>query len=240
VLLADYLLSHGPDGPGGRRLVATTIVSSQMLGKMARTLGVDYCETLTGFKWIGNAAMTHKQAHGSRFVLGYEEALGYSVGELVRDKDGVGTAVIVAEMAAYLAEQGTTLLQHLDSLYRRYGLYLTAQKSLTLPGLEGLREIAALMERFRAHLPAAIGGHAVIKADDLDQGAMDLPRSDVLIYRLAGDRRVIMRPSGTEPKLKSYYEVCEPVAPGEPMADALARARADLAALREAHQTMLT
>jgi phosphomannomutase len=235
-LLADYLLGASP---ADKRMVATTIVSSQLLGFLARATGADYRETLTGFKWIGNAAMDYERATGGRFVMGYEEALGYSVGPLVRDKDGVSAAVLVAELAAWNRARGRTVLAHLDDIYRRVGLFVTEQVSLTRTGSAGLAEIRDAMKRFRAQPPNALAGHAVDEVVDLARGADGLPPSDVLVFRLAGGRRVIMRPSGTEPKLKSYYEVRVEVREGEPLADARARGLAELAALRDAHQALL-
>jgi phosphomannomutase len=236
-LFADYLLGHQPPG---KYLVATTIVSSQLLRYLADAYGADYRETLTGFKWIGNAALDWEREHrGGRFVMGYEEALGYSVGDLVRDKDGVTAALVFAELAAWNRAQGRSIAEHLADVYRRVGLFVTAQVSMTAPGATGLARIAELMARFRSSPPAAIGGQRVIEAIDLAGGAGGLPKSDVLIYRLDGGRRVIMRPSGTEPKLKSYYEVRVAIGAGEPMTGARARGAAELAALRDAHQAML-
>jgi phosphomannomutase len=236
-ILADYLLGRQPPGT---YMVATTIVSSQLLRYLAEAYGADYRETLTGFKWIGNAAMDWEREHqGGRFVMGYEEALGYSVGDLVRDKDGVSAALLFAELAAWNRAQGRSIAEHLDEVYRRVGLFVTEHVSITASGASGLEKIKQTMARFRATPPAELGGHTVALAIDLASGAGGLPKSDVLVYRLEGGRRVIMRPSGTEPKLKSYYEVRVPVAGGEPIADARARGLADLAALRDAHQAML-
>jgi phosphomannomutase len=235
-LLADYLLEVGPKD---KRMVATTVVSSQLLSYLAKQAGADYRETLTGFKWIGNAAMAYERDHRGRFVMGYEEALGYSVGPLVRDKDGVSACVLFAELATWDRVRGKTVLEHLDDIYRRVGLFVTEQVSLTKPGSEGLTEIRAAMARFRASPPRDIAGHAVEELVDLDRGEGGLPRSDVLVFRLAGGRRVIMRPSGTEPKLKSYYEVRVEVGAGEAMADARKRGLAELAALRDAHQARI-
>jgi phosphomannomutase len=236
-LLADYLLAGGP---ADRRMVATTIVSSQLLGFLAAAAAADYRETLTGFKWIGNAALDYERDHGGRFVMGYEEALGYSVGPLVRDKDGISAALLLAELALADRAAGRTVLAHLDDIYRRVGLFVTAQVSLVRPGADGLAEIRAAMARCRAAPPTALAGHPVEAVVDLARGEGGLPPSDVLVFRLAGGRRVIMRPSGTEPKLKSYYEVRVVIGDGEPLADARARGAAELAALRDAHQARLT
>jgi phosphomannomutase len=235
-LLADYLLTVGPKD---KRMVATTIVSSQLLGFLAQQHGADYRETLTGFKWIGNAAIDYERQHHGRFVMGYEEALGYSVGPLVRDKDGVSAALIFAELVAWNRARGKTVRDHLDDIYRRVGVFVTEQVSLTKPGAEGMAQIKAAMTKFRDKAPAKLGGHAVEQVVDLIKGEGGLPPSDVLVFKLAGGRRVIMRPSGTEPKLKSYYEVRVPVKGEEPIADARARGLEDLGKLRDAHQALL-
>jgi phosphomannomutase len=235
-LLADYLLEVSPND---KRMVATTVVSSQLLSYLAKAAGADYRETLTGFKWIGNAAMDYERDHHGRFVMGYEEALGYSVGPLVRDKDGVSACVIFADLVAWNRARGRTVLAHLDDIYRRVGLFATEQVSITKPGTEGIAEIKRVMTRFRAEPPKAIAGHAVEQALDLAKGEGGLPPSDVLVWRLAGGRRVIMRPSGTEPKLKSYYEVRVAIGDGETIAAARGRATAELAELRDAHQRLI-
>ncbi len=232
-LLADYLLTVSAKD---KRMVATTIVSSQLLGFLAKEAGADYRETLTGFKWIGNAAIDYEAEHGGRFVMGYEEALGYSVGPLVRDKDGVSACVLFAELTVWNKARGKTVLDHLDDIYRRVGLFVTEQVSLTKPGAEGMAEIKAAMAKFRTSPPRELAGHPVESVVDLSRGEGGLPPSDVLVFKLAGGRRVIMRPSGTEPKLKSYYEVRVPVAAGEPMIGARTRGLAELAKLRDAHQ----
>ena len=236
-LLADYLLGHLPPG---KHLVATTIVSSQLLGFLAAETGAAYRETLTGFKWIGNAAIDYEAKHHGRFVMGYEEALGYSIGPLVRDKDGVSACVVFAELAVWNRARGKTVLEHLDDIYRRIGLFVTEQVSLTKPGAEGMAQIKAAMATFRAKPPAELAGIAVESIIDLARGEGGLPPSDVLVFKLAGGRRVIMRPSGTEPKLKSYYEVRVPVGATEPMADARARGLAELVRLRDAHQKLMS
>jgi phosphomannomutase len=235
-LLADYLLEVSPKD---KRMVATTVVSSQLLSYLAKQYGADYRETLTGFKWIGNAAMDYEREHEGRFVMGYEEALGYSVGPLVRDKDGVSACVLFAELVCWNRTKQRSVLDYLDDIYRRVGLFVTEQVSITKPGSEGLAEIRAAMARFRASPPRDIAGHTIEQIVDLNRGEGGLPKSDVLVFRLVGGRRVIMRPSGTEPKLKSYYEVRVPVAQGEALSAARTRGLADLGALRDAHQKMM-
>jgi phosphomannomutase len=235
-ILADYLLEVGAKD---KRMVATTIVSSQLLGYLAKQAGADYRETLTGFKWIGNAAMDYEREHGGRFVMGYEEALGYSVGPLVRDKDGVSAAMILADITAWNRARGRSVLEHLDDIYRRVGLFVTEQVSITRPGADGLAQIKAAMAKARAQPPVELGGAAVEHVVDLQKGADGLPPSDVLVFKLAGGRRVIMRPSGTEPKLKSYYEVRIEVKDGESIGDARQRGLVELGKLRDVHQKLL-
>ncbi len=237
VLLADYLLQEGPQDD--KRMVATTLVSSQLLGIMAKDAGIDYKTTLTGFKWIANAAIDARAASGTRFVMGYEEALGYCIGELVRDKDGVSAVALFCELAAFAKSQSQSVWDRLDALYRRHGVFLTQQESLVLPGAEGAEKIAAYMQQFRELPPGEIGGFKVERSYDLAEGAMDLPKSNVLVYFLEGSRRVIMRPSGTEPKLKCYYEVCQPVREGQSVESAMALASTSVTELVAAHQSML-
>jgi len=236
VLLADYLLAHAGTGT---RLVACSLVSSQLLRYLAETYGAQSKETLTGFKWIANEAMTWKAATGGTFVMGYEEALGYTVGELVGDKDGVSAAMAFAELTVWNRARGRTVAEHLDDIYRRVGLFVTEQVSITAPGVAGMVAIKGAMSGFRTAPPQELGGIAVDEVRDLARADSGLPPSDVLIFKLAEGRRVIMRPSGTEPKLKSYYEVRVVVGADEPMADAQARGAAELAGLRDAHQTLL-
>ena len=199
-LLAEHVITHTT----GDRMVSTTIVSSTLLGKIARAHGVRYGETLTGFKWIIKA--------GPGLVFGYEEAIGYSVGSdaglPVRDKDGIGAALTVAGIAAAAKRDGRTLLDLLDDQARRYGLHATSQLSFRVADLS---QIAAAMSGLRADPPATLGGLAVERADDLTKGDGGLPPTDGLRYRLSGDARVVVRPSGTEPKLKCYLEVVVPV-----------------------------
>ena len=236
VLLADYLLTRTPSGT---RLVACSIVSSQQLRFLAEHHGAESRETLTGFKWIANVAIDWQRETGGRFVMGYEEALGYTVGDLVRDKDGVSAALLFAELAAWNRNLGRSVTDHLDDLSRRVGLFVTEQVSITAPGADGMATLRGAMHRFRTEPPTSIAGLPIAETIDLAAGAGGLPPSDVLVYKLAGARRIIMRPSGTEPKLKSYYEVRVELRPDEDLLDARARGLADLAALRDAHQALL-
>jgi len=201
VLLADHILAltRGDD-----RLVATTIVSSTLLSKIAEAAGVAYVETLTGFKWIARAALRRP---GHRFVFGYEEALGYEVGDLVADKDGLSAALVAAELAARAKEQGTSVIGRLDDLESRFGVHKTAQWSLRLAGPMAGAEMAEVVGRWRRHPPASLAGLAVNELVDLYEGTEQLPATDALVFRLEGGARVVLRPSGTEPKLKAYFEV---------------------------------
>jgi phosphomannomutase len=228
VLLGHHLLTRdGSRDP--RRLVITTVVSSMQLKRIAAELGVRYAEALTGFKWIAHTAMELEAKEGARFVFGYEEALGYTVGTVTRDKDGIGAALIMAELAASLKAQGQTLLDRLRQLRERYGLYVGRQRSLTLPGREGAEQIRAAMQRLRAAPPTQLGPTTVTAAVDLAlPGASALPPADVLIYDLAGGGKAAVRPSGTEPKIKLYLEVVEALQSGETMEQASARGERSL------------
>lgn len=221
-LLAEHVLRHTS---GGDRLVATSIVSSSLLAKIAAAHGVRHAETLTGFKWIMKS--------GPGLVFGYEEALGYSVGSdaglPVHDKDGVGAALTVAGMAAMAKRDGRSLLDLLDDQARRYGLHATTQLSVRV---EDLSLIAKAIERLRTHPPVRLAGRTVESAEDLSQGVAGLPPTEGLRYRLSGDARIVVRPSGTEPKLKCYLEVVVPVE-GDDVAAARARAARDLEDLKK-------
>jgi len=216
VLLADHLMRRGVTGR-----YATTIVSSSLLGALCAARGQQYGETLTGFKWIVRA--------GENLVYGYEEALGYCVApELVRDKDGMTAMLLVCELAAGLKAVGQTLLDRLDDLAREFGVYATDQLSVRVTRLS---EISRAMTHIRRHPPAALLDEPISDTDDL------LPDADVLTLRTPS-ARVVVRPSGTEPKLKAYLEVIEPVTGGDVKA-ARERAAAGLAALRAEAATAL-
>lgn len=247
VLLGHYLLTEGRPA-NDRCVVLASCVSTPMLGAIAAALGVHYEETLTGFKWIANRAMDIERSTGARFLFGFEEALGYTVGPLVRDKDGIGAAALLAELAAVRKAEGKTLLDELAAITRKYGLYMSGQRSFTLRGVDGLGKIAAIMASLRQSPPAEIGGVRVVAWRDFEartrttrDGQVEplvLPASNVLVYELEGGSRIIARPSGTEPKIKFYFDVREEVAGGEPLADAEARATARLDALANAFSAL--
>jgi phosphomannomutase len=201
-LLGSHLLDRetGRETGLGDRLVVSTIVSSTLLSRIAAAAGARYAATLTGFKWIARAAGTYP---GSRFVFGYEEALGYAVGDTVRDKDGISAALALLDLAARCRSEGRALADAYDALEAAHGVHLTSQLSVDTAAP------AQLMARLRAAAPAELGGSAVTSVTDLTGGTADLPSADVLIYQLDG-ARVVVRPSGTEPRVKAYFEVVEP------------------------------
>jgi phosphomannomutase len=214
-LLASLLLARGKQGT-----YATSIVSSSLLGKMAAAAGQEYVETLTGFKWIGRV---------DGLAFGYEEALGYCVDpEHVRDKDGVSALLLLCELAAGAKAAGRTLDDLLDDLAVQHGLHATDQVSVRV---SDLAEIGAALHRLRSAPPTSLGGLEVTGIDDLAAGSADLPPTEGLRYRLAEGGRVVVRPSGTEPKLKCYLEVVVGVDPDDGVAAARIAAAGRLDAL---------
>jgi phosphomannomutase len=232
ILLGHYLLADDPH-PSRDRIAITTIVSSPLLGLMCKKLGVRYAETLTGFKWITNKAMEIEAATGARFVFGYEEALGYTVDALVRDKDGISAAARIGELVGTLKARGETILGRLEKIYREFGLVVSKQHNITRPGSEGAAAIKREMAAMRAKPPTTIGGERVESVRDYSKGD-DLPPSDVLAFTLHGGTRITMRPSGTEPKIKYYFDVVEPLTADEPFEEGKARAQRRLETLMKA------
>ncbi len=231
--------------------VVSSIVSSPMLGEMARALGIHYETTLTGFKWMEKRASELERQSSMRVLFIYEEALGYSIGALVRDKDGVSAAVLFAELAAVCRARGTSVLSHLESLYRRFGLYASRQVNLQQEGAEASARLAEAMRRLRTSPPVVMGGRRILSVSDYATGLItsvscrerptNLPQSNVLAFEVEGGTRITMRPSGTEPKLKIYLDHREAIADDEPFAIAEARADAVLAAMeREAVSLLRT
>ncbi|MFC7266250.1 phospho-sugar mutase [Streptomyces lutosisoli] len=214
-LLAEHLVRRGARGT-----FAESIVSSSLLGRIAGKAGLPYEETLTGFKWIA-------RVEGLRY--GYEEALGYCVDpDGVRDKDGITAALLITELASELKEQGRTLLDLLDDIAVEYGLHATDQLSVRV---EDLSVIANAMRRLREQPPTELAGLAITKSEDLTKGTDKLPPTDGLRYTLDG-ARVIVRPSGTEPKLKCYLEVVVPVGTHDDLPAAHAKATELLTAIK--------
>ncbi|MGA5706773.1 phospho-sugar mutase [Streptomyces cellulosae] len=215
-LLAAHLVRRGATGT-----FAESIVSSSLLGRIAGKAGLPYEETLTGFKWIA-------RVEGLRY--GYEEALGYCVDpDGVRDKDGITAALLLTELASELKSENRTLLDLLDDLAVEHGLHATDQLSVRVKDL-GL--IAAAMRRLREQPPTELAGLRITKAEDLSEGTDKLPPTDGLRYTLDG-ARVVVRPSGTEPKLKCYLEVVIPVATKENLPEARTKATTLLTAIKQ-------
>ncbi len=209
-LLGAHIVARGgragraETGATGTPVFANSIVSSRLLGKIAAAAGYGHAHTLTGFKWISRVpALTY----------GYEEALGYCVApEVVRDKDGISAGLLVAEMAASLKAVGRTLFDVLDDLALAHGLHASNQISIRV---EEISDIHAMMSRLRSQPPAHFDGSAIAELADLATGSIDLPATEAMAYWSDNGTRVIIRPSGTEPKLKCYLEVIIPVTGAE-------------------------
>jgi len=180
--------------------VIKTIVTTDIIFDMAQEFGVRVKEVLTGFKYIGEALEESQD-----YLLGLEESYGYLIGTHARDKDAVSAAMLIAEACAYFKGKGQTLLEVLDEIYQRYGDYQTALRSISMPGKDGMEKMKAILNRIRKAPPQSIDGQA-LTFDDFGNGLYGLPKSDVLRFR-GKDYRIIIRPSGTEPKMKIYLQV---------------------------------
>lgn len=239
-LFGHYLLSQSDSATP---LVGNTIVSSTLLDKVAQAHGAQYYQTLTGFKWLTNVAM-QKQTDEQPFLFAYEEALGYTVGNKVWDKDGLSALVAFAQLTAELKSQGKTIWDQLEALYRQHGMYLNAQRSIALDP-----KSPPVGDKLRANPPTMIAGSKVEVTEDLKtqtkrfadgtEQRIDLPASDVLIYHLSCGARVIVRPSGTEPKLKCYYEVIEAFAESDTFEQVFDKASESMGMLISEHQHSL-
>jgi phosphomannomutase len=236
VLLADFVLERAPKTP--RPLVIQSLVSSPMLRSVAAAYGARFEQTLTGFKWIWTAALELMAESDVNFVFGYEEALGYSIGHVVRDKDGISAALILSELCAFERARGSSLGERLEELYRRHGLWVSVQKSVTRPGQSGAREIREAMDRISASPPRAVRGVPVTATTDYRSGGESRPvwrqSASLLELELGESGRILVRPSGTEPKLKIYVDLREVAPLGEAVWRAEAEARARALALGEA------
>ena len=215
VLLLDHLcqqrLQNGtmPENP----VAVTTIVSTDMADAVAQKYGVELRRTLTGFKFIGEQiGLLEREGHPERFVFGFEESYGYLSGSHVRDKDGVNAVLLVCEAADWYRRRGMTLSDAMDALYREFGYYACAQKSVCFSGAHAMQEMAARMARLREDLPKTIAGFRVAGVTDYLTQQTGLPRADVLEFRLEPRAKLILRPSGTEPKLKLYLTAPAPSA----------------------------
>lgn len=205
ILLLYYILSSKKElnqlPPNG--FIVKTVVTSDMSKVIADSFGVDTYETLTGFKFICNMEKTVQEKEGKSFLFGYEESIGYLTGDFVRDKDAVISAMLIAEMTAYYSKKGLTLLQVLEGLYKKYGYYEEYQHSIYLEGAEGEKKIAEIMEAFRKKLPE-VKDIEIARIEDYETSPITLTRSNVLKIIFSDGSWYVLRPSGTEPKIKIY------------------------------------
>ncbi len=209
VLLLDYIcagrIEQGtmPEHP----VAVKSIVSTPLADAVAAHYGVEMRSVLTGFKWIGDQILQLEEAgEEDRFIFGFEESYGYLAGTYVRDKDAVVTSMLICEMAAYYRSIGSSVKQRLEEIYSEYGRYLNKVDSYEFPGLTGMDKMGAIMQDFRDNPPAEMAGHEVTEVTDYeDTASTGLPAANVLIYKLDDGASVIVRPSGTEPKIKTYF-----------------------------------
>jgi phosphomannomutase len=227
VLLADFVLAQTPSSP--RPLFVTSIVSTPLLTALADSYGARCERTLTGFKWIWHAARTLEAEGGVRYAMGCEEALGYSIGGVVRDKDGISALMWLAELAERTRAQGKTLFDELERIQERHGIWQSAQASLFNPGASGVELTRRQVERLTSEQPAAVGGIAVTGFMDyrkgFEQRAAWLGATPLLALTLENQSRVLVRPSGTEPKLKIYADAHVTPRRGESIREAGERAQ---------------
>ena len=209
VLLLDYICAGRIEkGTMPKNAVAVkSLVSTPLADAVAANYGVEMRNVLTGFKWIGDQiAGLEAKGEVERFILGFEESYGYLAGPYVRDKDAVVASMLICEMAAYYRSIGSSLKARMEEIYAQYGRYLNKVDSFEFPGLSGMDKMAGIMAFLRSNPPHAIGGYDVVKITDYQKTEeTGLPSANVLVYGLAGGATVIVRPSGTEPKIKAYY-----------------------------------
>ena len=230
VLLLDYIcagrIENGtmPTNP----VAVKSIVSTPLADAVAANYGVELRSVLTGFKWIGDQiAGLEAAGEVDRFIFGFEESYGYLAGPYVRDKDAVIGSMLICEMAAYYRSIGSSIKQRLEDIYAQYGRYLNKVDSFEFPGLSGMDKMAGIMNDLRNNPPAEIGGYKVVKVTDYKKPEeTGLPAANVLIYALEGGATVVVRPSGTEPKIKTYFttlgkDLAEAEAQKEVLAEAL-------------------
>lgn len=218
IMLTDYILSNRkrlgtlPEKP----IIVKTIVTSIMIERLCEKYGCELKNVLTGFKYIGEVILNLEPANETdRFVFGFEESYGYLAGSYVRDKDAVVASMLICEMAAYYKKQGKTLAQVIDAMYEEYGYYKNTTLSFSFDGAAGMQKMADIMASLRANSPAEVSGMKVVKFSDFKESVekdlvagtekvIELPKSNVLAYYLEGNNAAIVRPSGTEPKIKIY------------------------------------
>ncbi len=223
VLLCEFILRNKQKNGtlSGKGAVIKTIVTTSMIYPIAKAYGVNVIDVLTGFKFIGEKIKDFEEHdYYNEFIFGFEESYGYLAGTYARDKDAVVAAMLIAEMAADYKEQGLTLYEGLLSLYKKYGCYLEGTKSIVLEGIDGADKINAIMNKFRSEPITEYAGSKVLRAWDVSAGTikdidsgkiteLDLPKSNVLRFDLENNGWFAIRPSGTEPKIKFYFGVCE-------------------------------
>ena len=230
VLLLDYIcqgrIENGtmPKNP----VAVKSIVSTPLADAVAKSYGVEMRNVLTGFKWIGDQiARLEKAGEVDRFIFGFEESYGYLAGPYVRDKDAIIGSMLICEMAAYYRSIGSSIKERLEAIYAKFGRYLNKVDSFEFPGLSGMDKMAAIMDSLRKDPPAEIGGYKVTKVTDYEKSEeTGLPAANVLIYALDGGATVVVRPSGTEPKIKAYFttlgkDLAEAQAQKDKLAEAL-------------------
>ena len=209
VLLLDYICAGRKEkGTMPEKPVAVkSIVSTPLANAVAEHYGVELREVLTGFKWIGDQiARLEAAGEVERFIFGFEESYGYLSGSYVRDKDAVVGSMLICEMAAYYRSIGSSIKQRLEEIYKEYGRYLNKVDSFEFPGLSGMDKMASIMEGLRKEAPSEFAGKKVVKVTDYEKPEeTGLPRANVLIYTLDDGASVVVRPSGTEPKIKTYF-----------------------------------
>lgn len=216
-LLVDYFLKTRTDLPANK-VVIKTIVTSELGGIVAKAQGAEVVDVLTGFKYIGEHMTEYEQTGKKTFAFGYEESYGYLAGNYARDKDAVLASALVCEMADYYKKQGMTLYDALEAIYKKHGYFIEGIQSMTLEGIEGKKQIAAIMEKFRANYLQGFADETLVTYNDyqsqesLDlasgkKSAIELPKSNVLKFVFNKNSWYALRPSGTEPKLKVYYSV---------------------------------
>lgn len=243
-LLLDFTLARRTENGTlpNKPVAVKTIVTTELCRKIADNYGCELRDVLTGFKFIGEQITElEKKGEENRFVFGFEESYGYLGGSYVRDKDAVIGSMLICEMVAYYKAEGKSLIDVLDMLYKKYGYYLCSQKSFTCEGESGMNRIKGIMESIRAEAPSIINGHKAVRFDDYETSVsrnmcdgsekkITLPRSNVLAFYMEDGSSLIVRPSGTEPKIKLYLGS---------VGDTMEIAKSELSALENAGTKLL-
>ena len=207
-----------PENP----IVVKTIVTTNIINAIAKDYGVEVIDVLTGFKFIGEQiGFLEEKGEEKRYIFGFEESYGYLSGGYVRDKDAVNASMLICEMAAYYRTQGISLIQARENLYNKYGVYYHTLHSFTFEGESGMIKMNNIMSQLRNNHPKEIAGYKVISCSDYklsitkdiatgSETEIKLPKSNVLAFELEDNLKVVVRPSGTEPKIKTYYTAKAP------------------------------